>query len=152
VARRLDAAVLLMPSYPLAHEGDLQACAALAANLDGVRTATAMIDDPALYKAVTGRLKLMISSRMHPLIFAASMGVPVVGLAYNDKFEGVFQLLERPNQLLDLQSWSAEGREGWLDQAVEAALASADGLRAQCAQLAQRVSDHTASLLDRGVA
>jgi polysaccharide pyruvyl transferase WcaK-like protein len=152
VAGRLDAAVLLLPSYRLAHEGDVQACAALAANLDGVRTATATIDDPALYKAVTGRLELMISSRMHPLIFAASMGVPVVGLAYNDKFKGVFQLLDRPSQVLDLQSWSEAVREGWLEQAVQAALESGEGLRAQCVQLAQRVSDHTASLLDREVA
>jgi polysaccharide pyruvyl transferase WcaK-like protein len=149
VARRLDAAVLLMPSYGLAHEGDVQACAALAARLDGVHTATAMIDDPALYKAVTGRLTLMISARMHPLIFAASMGVPVVGLAYNDKFEGVFRLLGRPGQLLDLESVSAEVEEGWLEKPVQTALDNAGGLQAHCAQLAQRVSDHTASLLDR---
>jgi polysaccharide pyruvyl transferase WcaK-like protein len=149
VARRLDAAVLLMPSYGRVHEGDLQACEALTANLDGVLTATARIDDPALYKAVAGRLSLMISARMHPLIFAASMGVPVVGLAYNDKFNGVFQLLGRPDQLLELQNWSAELREGWLEPAVQAALGSGDGLPAQCALLAQRVSDYTASLLDR---
>jgi polysaccharide pyruvyl transferase WcaK-like protein len=152
VARRLDAAVLLLPSYRLAHEGDVQACAALAARLEGVPTATATIDDPALYKAVTGRLTLMISARMHPLIFAASMGVPVVGLAYNDKFKGVFRLLGLPDQLLELKSLSAEFREGWLEHAVQAALSNAGGLRAQCALLAQRVSDHTASLLDRAAA
>jgi polysaccharide pyruvyl transferase WcaK-like protein len=152
VARRLDATVLLLPSYRLAHEGDVQACAALAARLEGVPTATATIDDPALYKAVTGRLTLMISARMHPLIFAASMGVPVVGLAYNDKFKGVFRLLGLPDQLLELKSLSAEFREGWLEHAVQAALSNAGGLRAQCALLAQRVSDHTASLLDRAAA
>lgn len=149
VARQLDAAVLLLPSYRLAHEGDVQACAALAAHLEGVPTATATIDDPALYKAVTGRLALMISARMHPLIFAASMGVPVVGLAYNDKFKGVFQLLGLPDQLLELESLPADFRAGWLEQPVQAALANAGGLQGQCALLAQRVSDHTASLLDR---
>ena len=141
-----------MPSYRRAHEGDAQACEALAANLDGVRTATALIDDPALYKAVAGRLSLMISARMHPLIFAASMGVPVVGLSYNDKFEGVCQLLGLPNQLVDLQGLAADVREGWLDNPVQAALDSGSGLQAQCALLAQRVGDHTASLLDRAAA
>jgi polysaccharide pyruvyl transferase WcaK-like protein len=149
LARRLDAAVLLMPSYRLAHEGDLQACQALAARLDGVPAATALIDDPALYKAVAGRLALMISARMHPLIFAASMGVPVVGLAYNDKFEGVFQLLGLENQLLQLQGLAVQAQEGWLEIPVRAALANSGDMRQRCTVLAERVRDHTASLLQQ---
>jgi polysaccharide pyruvyl transferase WcaK-like protein len=147
LARRLDAAVLLMPSYRLPHEGDLEACEALAARLDGVSLGLAKIDDPSLYKAVTGRLALMVAARMHPLIFAASMGVPVVGLAYNGKFEGAFRLLGLRDQLLDLEDLSSEAEEGWLDAPVEAAFASSRDSRAKTAELAQRVREHTAGLL-----
>ena len=147
LARQLDAAVLLMPSYRLAHEGDLQACQGLLAGLLGVRAAMALIDDPALYKAVAGRLTLMVSARMHPLIFAASMGVPVVGLSYNGKFEGVFRLLGLQDQLLELQNLSVEAQEGWLEKPVRAALDHSGDLRQRCTLLAERVRDHTAGLL-----
>jgi polysaccharide pyruvyl transferase WcaK-like protein len=147
LARRLGAAVLLMPSYRLAHEGDLEASEALAARLDGVSVGLAKIDDPCLYKAVAGRLALMVAARMHPLIFAASMGVPVVGLAYNGKFEGAFQLLGMRDQLLDLGSLSNGVEPGWLEAPVQAAFAASCGSRERTAALAHRVREHTRSLL-----
>jgi polysaccharide pyruvyl transferase WcaK-like protein len=146
VARRLDASVLLMPSYRLPHEGDLEASEALAARLDGVSVGLAKIDDPSLFKAVAGRLCLMVAARMHPLIFAASMGVPVVGLAYNGKFEGAFRLLDLRGQLLDL-GLAPTAEHGWLDAPVEAAFAASRGARDKTAALAQRVREHTAALL-----
>jgi len=148
LARRLGASVLLMPSYRLAHEGDLEASEALAARIDGVSVGLAKIDDPCLYKAVAGRLALMVGARMHPLIFAASMGVPVVGLAYNGKFEGAFRLLGLRDQLLDLGSVSNGGVEaGWLDAPVQAAFAASCGSRDRTAALAERVREHTRALL-----
>jgi polysaccharide pyruvyl transferase WcaK-like protein len=147
VARRLDAGVLLMPSYRLAHEGDLEASEALAARLDGAAVGVAKIDDPCLYKAVAGRVALMVAARMHPLIFAASMGVPVVGLAYNGKFEGAFRQLGMHEQLLDLGSVSNGFEPGWLDAPVQAAFAAARGSRDRTAALAQRVREHTRALL-----
>ena len=148
LARRLGAGVLLMPSYRLAHEGDLEASEALAARIDGVSVGLAKIDDPCLYKAVAGRLALLVAARMHPLIFAASMGVPVVGLAYNGKFEGAFRLLGLRDQLLDLGGMSDGAVEaGWLDAPVEAAFAASRGSRDRTAALAQRVREHTRSLL-----
>jgi polysaccharide pyruvyl transferase WcaK-like protein len=146
LARRLDASVLLMPSYRLPHEGDLEASEALAARLGGTSVALAKIDDPCLFKAVAGRLSLMVAARMHPLIFAASMGVPVVGLAYNGKFEGAFRLLDLRGQLLDLDL-SSNGADGWLDAPVQAAFGASCGARERTAALAQRVRAHTAALL-----
>lgn len=146
LARRLGASVLLMPSYRLPHEGDLEASEALAARLDGMSVGLAKIDDPSLFKAVAGRLSLMVAARMHPLIFAASMGVPVVGLAYNGKFEGAFRLLDLRGQLLDLGlAW--DGADGWLDAPVQAAFAASCAARDRTAALAQRVRAHTAALL-----
>jgi polysaccharide pyruvyl transferase WcaK-like protein len=146
LARRLDASVLLMPSYRLPHEGDVEASEALAARLDGVSVGLAKIDDPSLFKAVAGRLSLMVAARMHPLIFAASMGVPVVGLAYNGKFEGAFRLLDLRGQLLDLEL-ASNGTDGWLDAPVRAAFAASCAARDKTAALAQRVRAHTAALL-----
>jgi polysaccharide pyruvyl transferase WcaK-like protein len=146
LARRLGASVLLMPSYRLPHEGDLEASEALAARLDGMSVGLAKIDDPSLFKAVAGRLSLMVAARMHPLIFAASMGVPVVGLAYNGKFEGAFRLLDLRGQLLDL-GLASNGVDGWLDAPVQAAFAASCATRDRTAALAQRVRAHTAALL-----
>jgi polysaccharide pyruvyl transferase WcaK-like protein len=147
LARRLDAGVLLMPSYRLPHEGDLEASEALAARLDGFAVGLAKIDEPSLYKAVAGQLALMVAARMHPLIFAASMGVPVVGLAYNGKFEGAFRLLGMRNQLLDLGGVSNGAEAGWLDGPVQAAFAAARSSRDRTAALAQRVREHARALL-----
>ncbi len=93
LARRLDAAVLLLPSYNVAHEGDDVVCEALARRLRDVTVRMARIADPRLYKAVLGHAALIISSRMHPLILGAGMGVPLVGLSYNDKFRDLFDQL-----------------------------------------------------------
>jgi polysaccharide pyruvyl transferase WcaK-like protein len=147
LAHRLGASVLLMPSYCLAHEGDLEASEALAARIDGVSVGLAKIDDPSLYKAVSGRLALLVAARMHPLIFAASMGVPVVGLAYNGKFEGAFRLLGLHDQLLDLGGVSNGVEPGWLEAPVQAAFAASRGARDRTAELAQRVREHTRALL-----
>jgi polysaccharide pyruvyl transferase WcaK-like protein len=147
LARRLDASVLLMPSYRLPHEGDLEACRAMAAHLASARVSLATLDDPSLYKAVAGQLTLLISARMHPLIFAASMGVPIVGLAYNGKFEGAFRLLGLRDQLLDLQGLATAAEEGWLEAPVEAAFHSAHDSRQRTVALAERVRNQTAELV-----
>src|SRR6185312_6362044 len=93
LAARLQASIVLMPTYNVAHEADAAICAQLASRMRTTRVALAVIDDPALYKSVAGHLTLMVSARMHPLILAAGMGVPIVGLAYNGKFEALFDLL-----------------------------------------------------------
>jgi polysaccharide pyruvyl transferase WcaK-like protein len=88
----------------------------------------------------------MVAARMHPLIFAVSMGVPVVGLGYNGKFEGAFRLLDLRGQLLDLGS-VADEEQGWLDAPAQAAFAGSRRARDKTAALAQRVREHTAALL-----
>jgi polysaccharide pyruvyl transferase WcaK-like protein len=60
------------------------------------------VDDPALYKGIASEVSLMIGGRMHPIILAASSGTPVVGLAYNQKFQGLFQMLGIGDQLMDV--------------------------------------------------
>ena len=45
---------------------------------------------------------------MHPALLAASVGTPVVGLAYNPKFHGLFELLDLKEYLLDIETFIAE--------------------------------------------
>jgi polysaccharide pyruvyl transferase WcaK-like protein len=148
VARRLGASLLLLPSYHAAHEGDVQECTKLLADLDnGVEARMATIRDPALYKAVAGLATVMVSARMHPLILAASMGVPIVALAYNGKFEGLFDLLGRRSGLSWLEEFGRDDTAERLGDLVLSALDEPNDLRDRCAQLAEHVSASTTHLV-----
>ncbi len=143
LARRLDAAVLLMPSYNVAHEGDDAACEALAGRLRGVTTRLARIAEPELYKAVLGRASLVVSARMHPLILASGMGVPIVGLSYNSKFLGLFDQLGLPPRLLLLDEFPARWGMNELVEEAEAALDGASDLRYRAEQLGGMARERT---------
>jgi polysaccharide pyruvyl transferase WcaK-like protein len=147
LARREDAAILFMPTYTLSHEGDVAVCRKLELALGDVESRLALIDDPGLYKAVAGKLTLMVSARMHPLIFAASMGVPIVGLAYNRKFEGLFDLLGLPRRFLWLDELASGPHDDRLEQLAISAIEDSTDLRARSAALAEAVSRRTAALL-----
>jgi polysaccharide pyruvyl transferase WcaK-like protein len=147
LARRQNAAILLLPTYVLSHEGDVAACHQLQAALGDCETRLALIEDPALYKAVAGHLTLMVSARMHPLIFAASMGVPIVGLAYNGKFEGLFDLLGVPRRLVWLNEFATGPQQRRLEELATAAIEDQTDLRARSSVLADAVYQRTAALL-----
>lgn len=147
LARRQNAAILLMPTYALSHEGDVAVGRQLQAALGGRGARLALIDDPVLYKAVTGHLTLMVSARMHPLIFAASMGVPIVGLAYNGKFEGLFDLLGVPRRLVWLNEFASEPQQLRLEELAVAAIEDRTNLRERSSKLADAVYQRTAALL-----
>lgn len=100
LAEEMNAAILLLPTYNVHHESDITFCRQLATHLPQLTVRIGTTNNPHLYKSVVGHLKLMIAARMHPLIFAASMNVPIVGLAYNGKFDGLFELLGIPKRLL----------------------------------------------------
>lgn len=148
LARRMNAAVLLLPTYNVGHEADSRYCHHLAAMLPLDTVRVAQLDDPRLYKAVCGRLSLMISARMHPLILAAGMGVPGVGLSYNGKFEGFFDMLGLPRRMLWLDEFRDGAQAERLIALAEDALADPTELRARCEQLRERVLADVAALLD----
>lgn len=148
----LDADVLLMPTYNVAHEADLRQCEALAGRLPAGRVHTTVIDDPHLYKAVCGRLRLMVSARMHPLILAAGMGVPIVGLSYNGKFEGLFDVLGLPRRLIGLNEFHDGALAPRLLSLAHDALADAHDLRGHCARLADAGAAELAAVIEPRVA
>jgi polysaccharide pyruvyl transferase WcaK-like protein len=147
LARRLDAAVLFLPSYGVSHEGDIRACRALEERLAEVTATTAVLKDPHLYKAVAGGLSLMVAARMHPLILAASLGVPIVGLGYNGKFTGLRELLGLGRCFAELNDLHKSLHTGWLESLARIALDDRTDLRHRCALLGEKVHHCTALLL-----
>src|SRR5690606_30297978 len=149
IARELDATVLFLPGYRAGHEGDVDACAALAARMPHTATCTAHIVDPCLFKAVTGELRLLISARMHPLILAAGMDVPLVGLAYNGKFAGCLDALGAGRQLLNIDQLVADDAGALLEHRIRAALDQCgDSVAQRAAVLASQSRAATLALLD----
>ncbi|WP_290650300.1 polysaccharide pyruvyl transferase family protein, partial [Aquisalimonas sp.] len=134
----LGARVLLLPSYPAPHEGDLAVCRELAARLPETEPRVAVVRNPRQYKALCGRLQLMISARMHPLILAAGMGVPLVGLGYNGKFDGLFRMLGLPPQVIPLDAFRQGTCVARLVATAQEAMQWDGDLAARCEELALR--------------
>ena len=55
-------------------------------------------------KYIIGLCDFFIGSRMHSCIAALSQCVPAVGLAYSDKFEGVFETAQNEQHVLDMRN------------------------------------------------
>lgn len=147
IAGTLRAQVLLMPTYNISHEADELVCQRLAARLPMLDIRLARISDPALYKSVAGHLRLMISARMHPLILAASMNVPIVGLAYNGKFEGLFDLLGIPRRLVWMNESRNQSVQARIVELAAEALRDSTDLRARAQQLEAIVRARAVELL-----
>ena len=148
LAKTHDASILLMPSYNLDHEGDTAVCSAIAANLRGkTSVGLANIGCAADYKAVTGKLMLLLAARMHPLIFAASMGTPIVGLAYNAKFDGMFKQLGMPSRMIWLDEFRDGNPIGKIERLTIEAMGDATDYKFKARTLADLVSSRTAELL-----
>jgi polysaccharide pyruvyl transferase WcaK-like protein len=55
-------------------------------------------------KWIIGKTEFFVGSRMHACIAALSQGVPAVGLAYSDKFLGVFESAGVGDAIVDLRT------------------------------------------------
>jgi polysaccharide pyruvyl transferase WcaK-like protein len=75
--------------------------------------------------ALFRRARLLLGVRLHALLLAASMGTPVVGLAYERKVRSLFERLALEAYCLDLFDFD----EARLVRAMEAALAEEAGIR-----------------------
>ncbi len=148
LAAEMGASVLMLPTYCAPHEGDDVVCERLAQRMPDLATAVLRLDDPALYKSITGRLALLISARMHPLILAAGMGTPIVGLAYNSKFRGLFSQLGIPPRMLWLEDSLQEPLEAQLVSLAHEAFADRSALTQRARALAEVTAARTVALLD----
>jgi polysaccharide pyruvyl transferase WcaK-like protein len=147
VAMRLGASLLLLPTYNISHEADSVICRELAIRMRNTVVNMAVIDEPAVYKAVAGKLALMVSGRMHPMILAAAMGTPVVGVAYNGKFGGVLDLLGIGDQMVWFDDVLQESPAKSLPTLVETAISQRSKMHERAIELAQDVDRATRRLI-----
>jgi polysaccharide pyruvyl transferase WcaK-like protein len=149
LARSMDASVLLLPTCNAGPGADSQYCHELAALLELPAVRVARLEDPQLYKAVCGRLRLMISTRTEPLILAAGMGVPGIGLGHAGHFGGFFDMLGIPRRTINLEELSDDMQSQRLVELAEAALADHTDLQSRSELLRRRVMHDVGALLDR---
>jgi polysaccharide pyruvyl transferase WcaK-like protein len=147
VAMRLGASLLLLPTYNISHEADSVICRELAIRMRNTVVNMAVIDEPAVYKAVAGKLALMVSGRMHPMILAAAMGTPVVGVAYNGKFGGVLDLLGIGDQMVWFDDVLQENPAKSLPILVETAISQRSRMHERAIELARDVDQATRRLI-----
>jgi polysaccharide pyruvyl transferase WcaK-like protein len=115
--------VLFLPTYCAPSEADDVLAGKVARRMHhGDAALVVPLADARLLKACTGLCRAFLGGRMHPLILAAGMGVPLVGLGYNPKFNGFAELLGAGDRVVNVQALvegDAAGRlEELLDQAI----------------------------------
>ena len=108
IVARSGAHVVFLPTYNARSEADNRVCEQVRDRMTQSGAQVLQIDDAPLYKAVCGQLSVVLGGRMHPTILAASAGTPVVGLAYNQKFEGFFELIGAADLVMDVVSFVKE--------------------------------------------
>lgn len=119
VVREHGAYIVFLPTYNVEHEGDDGICEAIRTKMETNRACTVRLDNPMIYKSLTSHLSLMIGARMHPTIFAAACNVPVIGLAYNHKFDGFFELIDNCQNLLWIDDFVFNNRSDDLYSLIE---------------------------------
>jgi polysaccharide pyruvyl transferase CsaB len=147
IVARLGAHVIFLPTYTARSEADDRVCEQVRERMTQAGAQVLLIDDAPLYKGVCGELSVMLGGRMHPTILAASAGTPVVGLAYNQKFHGFFELIGAADRVLDVTSFVAEQRTGELETMLEAALHDGAAQRERIAGLAGTIKEFTLGLV-----
>jgi polysaccharide pyruvyl transferase CsaB len=147
IVARLGAHVLFLPTYNARSEGDHRVCGQVRDRMTQPGAQVLLIDEAPLYKAVCGQLSVVLGGRMHPTILAASAGTPVVGLAYNQKFDGFLELIGAADRVLDVASFVAEQRTADLEAMVEAALRDGSAQRDRIALLKNQIQQFTHGLV-----
>ncbi len=95
------------PSAKYEVESDLAACRQAISQFEDddksrILLAEANYDHKSI-KSVIGRSHFFMGSRMHSCIAAMSQCIPTVGLAYSDKFQGVFDSIGEGKNIIDLR-------------------------------------------------
>jgi len=104
-------------------ESDLTACEKvyeqLKAKYNGQLRLVRRNYDPSEMKYVIGQFDFFVGSRMHSCIAAVSQSVPVVPMAYSDKFVGVMQTIGIEANVVDLRKMDEEEIFNVIERAFE---------------------------------
>ena len=139
LVRKHNAYVLFLPTYNVSHEGDDRLCREIQHRMTEDSGKIICIDNPHLYKGVCTQLAVLLGGRMHPTIFAATVGTPVVGLAYNPKFSGLFSMLGLDQYIMDVQEFVTQGITDQLAGLVDNALTHTPDITANIASISSRI-------------
>ena len=74
-------------------------------------------EDPAAIAGLLRRMEVVVSMRLHALIFAAGQGVPLVGLVYDPKVSAFLKYIGQ-DLYVDLQDLTAEGLWALIEKAA----------------------------------
>jgi polysaccharide pyruvyl transferase WcaK-like protein len=115
--------VLFLPTYCAPSEADDVLAGKIAGRMRQADSAVVVpLADARVLKACTGLCRAFLGGRMHPLILAAGMGVPLVGLGYNPKFNGFAELLGVGDRVVDVRALVEGGAQARLDDLLGQAL------------------------------
>lgn len=95
------------------------------------------------------RANLLVSVRLHALIFAALEGVPMAALSYDPKVRSLMHSIEQSDAVIDLASCDAERAEELIDRVWETRAARAELISAQIVRAKARTEEDLASLFAR---
>ncbi len=153
ISAQTGAFFVFLPTYNVEHENDAAICQRTMQNMPAGNAAMIHIEDPRLYQAVLGRMRLVLTARMHAAILATGMGVPAIGLAYNQKFKGFFSLLERTDAVIPLDDLVARNAVESLVSRMLQMLQTRDDLMSAVAELRNVLIQFNATLFngDRSV-
>jgi polysaccharide pyruvyl transferase WcaK-like protein len=147
LADEYRAYTVFMPTYNVAHEADDRICEEAIGKMKSGRARLIRISEPKLYKAVTGHLSVMLGGRMHPTIFSAGMGTPIVGLAYNQKFVGFFELLGLHDKILTVEDFVRKEMTDELVTLLSKAITNKSNTLPRVAELTNLIRDFNESIL-----
>jgi polysaccharide pyruvyl transferase WcaK-like protein len=92
------------------------------------------------------RARLTLAVRLHALLLSASMGTPVVGIAYEQKVKSLFGMLQLDEYCHDLFRLDASGLAAGIARAFDSEAAIRRHLGQRVGALRQQVLDSAASL------
>lgn len=147
LAENHNARILMMPSYYAEHEGDEKLCSAVLALMKPGAGELLQISDSDQYRATCEELDVFLGGRMHPTIFAASVGTPIVGLAYNPKFRGFFQMVDVEDYVMDVVDFVSNQQVERLTTLVLNAMAEQSALDSSILELQDNILEFNRSLV-----
>lgn len=92
---------------PFFHDEDLTVCEAIAAQLNGQAGCLRQkyLSEETL--SIIGCMDVLVGVRLHSLIYAAVMGVPMIGVSYDPKVDSFLSSIDRPT-LCDVKDFTCE--------------------------------------------
>jgi len=148
MVKQFNAHIVFMPTYAEHHEGDVRICKQIQADMGSASSTLLRIQQPALYKGVTGELAVLLGGRMHPTILASAMGTPCVGLSYNQKFTGFFLSLGAADQVMDVESFVSRQRVDDLASMLEKAMVGRVDRSQRIGALIRRLDEFNQRLIE----